>query len=384
MAWNEPGGNNQDPWGGNRKNDGPPDLDEALKKFQERINGIFGGGSGSGGNAGGGFSASAMIFGLVLLVIVYAGFGVYQVTEQERGVVLRLGVFNTIVGPGLHWNPPLIDKVYKENTTRYRFYSSKDEMITEDLNIVEVELSVQYVINDIEKFVLAVKDPEASLKHAADSAVRHVVGSSEMDEVLTEGRAAVADEVRVRLQNYLDRYQTGISLAQLNVERTAPPSEVQAAFDDVNKAREDEERYRNEAEAYANGIVPEARGQAQRVFEEAAAYKEQVIAKAEGEAERFEALLTEYKKAPKVTRERLYLDAMEEVLANTSKVMVDVEGGNNMMYLPLDKLGQGSGVSRASGSSRVNVNLNDQDTREIANQVIEQLRRESSNNRTRR
>lgn len=378
MAWNEPGGNNQDPWGGKRGNDqGPPDLDEALKKFQEKLNGIFGGGKSSGSSSGGGFSGASLAFLLVIAAFVYGGFGFYQVNEQERAVVLRFGLYHETVTPGLHWNPPLIDRVYKENTTKLRLYTSKGRMLTEDLNIVEVELSAQYNINDIKPFVLEVRDPEISLKHASDSALRHVVGSSEMDSVLTSGRSVVEAEVQQRLQEYLDNYHTGIYVEKVNVEKTSPPREVQAAFNDVNKAREDEERYKNEAESYANGILPEARGQAQRVIEEATAYREQVIAQSEGEAERFEALLTEYKKAPQVTRERLYLDAVQEVLSNSSKVMVDVEGGNNMLYLPLDKIVQSSN----SGSRRAvqNLNINDADMREITNQVLEQVRRDDSN-----
>jgi membrane protease subunit HflK len=384
MAWNEPG--DKDPWGGKRSNDqGPPDLDEALKSFQKKINGIFGGGkasgSGSGAN-GGGFSGASIVFMLVIAAIVYSGFGIYQVNEQERAVVLRFGVYSDTVQPGLHWNPPLIDSVTKVNTRQLRNYRSKGEMLTEDLNIVDVELSIQYSIVSIRDFVLAIRDPESSLKHAADSALRHVVGSSEMNQVLTEGRAEVGIEVKERLQRYLDSYSTGIVVSTVNIEKTAPPREVQAAFNDVNKAREDEERYKNEAESYANGILPEARGQAQRVLEEATAYREQVIAQADGDASRFNALLVEYTKAPQVTRERLYLDALEGVLSSSSKVMVDVEGGNNMLYLPLDKMMQSS-VGSTSGGSVGRQSVNDSDKREIANQVLEQLRNEAAN-RTRR
>lgn len=385
MAWNEPGGNNQDPWGGKRGNDTPPDLDEALKKFQEKINGLFGGGSGGGSNnSAGGFSPAAFIAVLVIALIGYGAMGIYQVSEQERGVVLRLGVFDKVVQPGLKWNPPLIDHVTVVNTRVLRNYRSKGEMLTEDLNIVDVELSIQYSINDIRRFVLDVRDPEISLKHAADSALRHVVGSGEMDSVLTEGRAAVAIEVKDRLQSYLDDYRTGILVSTVNIEKTAPPREVQDAFDDVNKAREDEERYKNEADAYAKSILPEARGKAQRMIEEATAYREQVIAKSDGEAKRFEQLLTEYQKAPRVTRERLYLDAVEEVMSKSSKIMVDVEGGNNMMYLPLDKLAQQGAASVGADGSAVLPRMSDSDKREIANEVLERLRRDASSSRSRR
>jgi len=377
MAWNEPGGNDKDPWGGKRGNDGPPDLDEALKKFQEKLNGIFGGsGGGSGGQ--GGLSGGAIGFILVALVVVYALFGIYQVNEQERAVVLRLGVYLETKDAGLHWNSPLIDQVSIVNVTKVRTHSAKGEMLTEDLNIVEVNLSVQYRISDTKNFVLNVRDPERSLAQATDSALRHIIGSTEMHEVLTEGRAKIAIDIESRLQRYLNAYGTGIEVDKVNVQETNPPREVQAAFDDVNKAREDEERLKNEAETYANGIIPEARGAAQRVIEEATAYREQVVAKAVGEAKRFEQLLTEYKKSPKVTRERLYLDAVQDVMANSTKVMIDVEGGNNMLYLPLDKIMSSSGGG--SNSSAVSPQV----IREITDRVSDQLRREAINNTRRR
>jgi len=378
MAWNEPGGNNQDPWGGKRGNDGPPDLDEALKKFQDKLNGIFGGSGGGSSNQGGGLSGGAVGFILVAILVVYGLFGIYQVNEQEQAVVLRLGVYSDTKNAGLHWNPPLIDQVTKVNVTKVRSHSAKGEMLTEDLNIVEVNLSVQYRIADTKNFVLNVRDPERSLAQATDSALRHVIGSTEMHEVLTEGRAQIAIDVEVRLQQYLDSYGTGIVVDKVNVQETNPPREVQAAFDDVNKAREDEERLKNEAETYANGIIPEARGAAQRVIEEATAYREQVVAKAEGEAQRFEQLLSEYKKSPKVTRERLYLDAVQDVMASSSKVMIDVEGGNNMLYLPLDKI-----ITNSAVGSR-GAEISPQVVREITDRVSDQLRREAINNTRRR
>jgi modulator of FtsH protease HflK len=377
MAWNEPGGNDKDPWGGKRGNDGPPDLDEALKKFQDKLNGIFGG-SGGGGSKGGGLSGAAIGFILVAIAIIYGLTGVYQVNEQEQAVVLRLGVYSETKTAGLRWNSPLIDQVTNVNVTKVRSHSAKGEMLTEDLNIVEVNLSVQYRIADSKDFVLNVRDPERSLAQATDSALRHVIGSTEMHEVLTEGRAKIAIDVENRLQQYLDDYGTGITIDKVNVQETNPPREVQAAFDDVNKAREDEERLKNEAETYSNGIIPEARGAAQRVIEEATAYREQVVAKSEGEAKRFEQLLGEYKKAPKVTRERLYLDAVQDVMASSSKVMIDVEGGNNMLYLPLDKI-----VSSSAGGAR-GTEVSPQVIREITDRVSDQLRREAITNTRRR
>jgi membrane protease subunit HflK len=340
MAWNEPGnnGNQRDPWGGGG-DQGPPDLDELMRSINKKLNGLFGSSGGKGGSSSGN-SGSGSILGLLLLAIlvIWFGLGIYQVNQQERAVVLRFGKFYDTVDPGLQWNPPLIDEVFKVNVTRVRSSTHNGLMLTEDENIVNVDLSVQYTVGDSRDFLLAVRDPELSLNHAAESALRHVVGSSDMHSVLTDGRENISVEIQARLQTYLDNYKTGIQVVKVNIEETRPPREVQAAFDDVIKAREDEQRVKNEAEAYANGIVPEARGTAQRLIEEANAYKQSVVAQAMGQAARFEKLLAEYKRAPKVTRERLYIESLESVMSNSSKVMVDVEGGNNMMYLPLDKI----------------------------------------------
>lgn len=357
MAWNEPGGDNQkDPWSnppGGRKNtgkpgEGPPDLDETIKQFQDKLRHLFGGGS-SGGKYNKPQDDSMNILGIVggIVLVLYVFFGAYQLDEQEKAVVLRLGVFKEIVGPGFHWNFPLIDRIYKENVTKVRTQTSRGQMLTADENIVEVDLSVQYNIADLKKFKLAIRDPELAMQEATESALRHVVGSSTMDEVLTVGREKIAVEVKVRLEHYLEAYQTGISVSTVNVEKTQAPSEVQSAFDDVIKAREDEQKVQNEAQTYANQVVPEARGKAKRILEEAKAYHDQVIARAEGEASRFKQLLTEYKKAPGVTRERLYLDTVQQVMQNSSKVMVDVKGGGNMIYLPLDKMLQEVPMNRS-------------------------------------
>ena len=377
MAWNEPGGgnNSRDPWGGG--NQGPPDLDEAFKKLQQRLGGMFGG---SGGSSGGVSKPVA----LLLLVVVLGGWaimGFYQIDQQERAVVLRFGKFHSVAQPGLHWNPWLIDERIIENTTRVRSARFRERMLTQDENIVEVSMSVQYVIDNVKDFILQVKNPETSLNHAANSALRHVVGGMTMDLVLTEGRTQIASEVQQRLQDYLSSYGTGIRLSTVNVDDSKPPNQVQAAFDDVIKAREDEERVKNEAQSYANGIVPEARGKAARALEEANAYKEEVIANAMGEADRFDKLLGEYRKAPEVTRERLYLDAVQNVYSNTSKVLVDIDGGNNMMYLPLDKLSAGAAAGRASGSG---LEINAGNIREITDLVTDQLRRDAAAQQSRR
>ena len=345
MAWNEPGGNNQgdkDPWG-NKNDQGPPDLDEAFKKLQNNLSQMFGGKSGGSGGSGGGSSLkmnSGMIGGLIILAIVgWALSGVYTLDEKERGVVLRLGKVNDeILLPGLHWNPPIIDRVMFESVTDVKSIQHNSEMLTEDENIVKVNMQVQYVVSDVREYLLRVSNPVQSLYQSTESALRHEVGSALMNDVLTSGRAELGFKVKDRIQTYMNRYTTGIEVTQVVIDETAPPDAVRAAFDDVIKAREDEVREKDEATAYANQVVPEARGEAQRLVEQALGYKERVIARARGEAARFNALYAEYELAPEVTRERLYLDTMEAVMSNSTKVMVDVEGGNNLLYLPLDKL----------------------------------------------
>jgi modulator of FtsH protease HflK len=347
MAWNEPG-KDKDPWGGRgggNNNDGPPDLDEAFRKLQEKLNGIFGGGgSGSGGGKSSGGTSLGPLFAIAIIIaaVFYLGAGFYQVDAKERAVVLKFGAFSEIKTEGLNWNAPLITDVYIVNVTGERQYPSRGLMLTEDESIVELPITVQYNVADVKSYVLNVRDPETSLRHATDSAVRHVIGSTELNQVLSEGRQAIAAEVKQRLQRYMDSYGAGIQVINVNIQEARPPEEVRAAFDDVIKAKEDEARLKNQAQAYANGIIPEARGRAQRMLEEAEAYKAEVVARAEGESDRFESLLAEYKRAPEVTRQRLYLETMENVMANSSKVMVDVAGGNNMLYLPLDRMGNRS------------------------------------------
>ena len=374
MSWNEPNGGNgpRDPWGG--KDQGPPDLDEALRKLQAQLNGLFG--RRPGGSGGGTAKGMGGLVGIVAIVAltIWGLLGLTQIGEQERAVVLRLGEYNKTAQPGLFWYPRGIDTLTRVNITQVRSAQFRETMLTQDENIVDVSMSVQYVINDPKNFVLEVRDPERSLQHAAQSALRHVVGDGTMALVLTEGRAEIAVKVRERLQLYLRNYTTGINVQKVNIDDASPPTQVQEAFDDVIKAREDEERVKNEAESYANGIVPEARGRAQRIEEEAEAYRQQVIAKATGEAKRFDQLLDEYSKAPKVTRERLYLDALESVLAKTNKVMVDVEGGNNVMYLPLDKMAPSAGSGVLPGA--MSRGLTSQQLREVTDAVTEQLRRD--------
>lgn len=386
MAWNEPGGNGNpnDPWGNNNrggnKNRGnqPPDLDEALKQLMGKLNGLFGnkksGGSGNGGSneSGGGGSLAGIAVGILGIVLLFNS--VYTLDEQERGVVMRLGKYQETVSPGLHFKIPMIDQVIPVNTTAVRTLEIRERMLTEDENIVEVELNAQYRVADPVSFALRIEQPVRALQVAAQSALRHEVGGAMMDHVLTAGRAELADKVQIRLQDYLARYQTGMVLTNVNIKDARPPEQVRAAFDDVQVAKLDKERIINEAEAYANAVVPEARGRAQRQLEEARAYKERVVARAQGEAERFNNLHAEYKKAPVVTRERLYIDAITEVYTNSSKVLVDVKGGNNMMYLPLDKLMQN--LPAAPGTS----SLSTSDLSRLTDQVLNEARSRQSQN----
>ena len=362
MAWNEPGGGGpRDPWGGRGGDQGPPDLDESLRKLQSQLSGIFGRRRGGGG--GGGINLKVYGGVLAALVVGYGLWGMYTLDAQERGVVFRFGkAQDALKLPGLHWNPPIIDRVSTVVTTRVNNKSHKALMLTEDENIVEVGMTVQYVIRDPIAYLVQVNSPEDSVDHAMESALRHVVGSSTMDNVITEGRAALGSEVQERLQSYLNRYQTGIQVVTVNIDQSGPPDQVQEAFDDVQKAKEDEARFVNEANSYLEGVVPESRGAAQRQLEEANAYRDRVLARAQGEAERFTKLLEEYQQAKEVTRDRLYIDAIESVLSQSSKVMVDIEGGNNLLYLPLDRLMQ-SGGSMGAGVS-------DSELRRLVDEVV--------------
>ena len=329
MNWNP---NENDPWG---KKNSPPDLDDAIKRLRK----VFG--NRGGDNKGKGFKFSFKFFSYLLigLLTLYVFLGVRIVNEADRLVVLTLGKYNRVLGPGLVFHFPVIEEIYSaENISKIRTFVLPTNMLTRDENIVDVELNVQYTLSDLKKYALNVEDPEITIRQATESALRHVIGENDMDDLLTSGAAAISSGILLRLEEYLDIYDAGISVQQVNIEQRQPPTEVIDSFRDVVAAREDKERLRNEAEKYELSIVPQARGEAQRQLEDAEAYKQKVIAVAEGEAERFTALLIEYKKAPEVTRQRLYLDAVEEVLSSSTKVMIDVEGGNNLLYLPLDQL----------------------------------------------
>lgn len=381
MAWNEPGGNGnkpKDPWGNNNKGNGggnqPPDLDEVIRKLTDKLNGLFGGkkSGGNNNNGGDGSITGFLVVAAIIAAVLLGMNSVYILDTQERGVVLRTGKFDRIEGEGLNWKIPVIEDVIIVNATRVRETEIRESMLTEDENIVDVKLNVQYRVTDPVSYALRVEDPELTLRDAAESALRHEVGSTEMDPILTTGRVVLAEAVKQRLQFYMDEYNTGITLQNVNIKDATPPAAVKEAFDDVQRAKQDKERTINDAEAYANSVVPEARGRAQRQLEEARAYRERVVARAEGEADRFTKLLSEYNKAPAVTRERLYIDAVTQVYNKSSKVLVDVEGGNNMMYLPLDKLTQ-----QVQGAARQS-DLSDDDIKRLTDEVI----REANSRRT--
>jgi len=332
---------NQDknPWGG--KNDAP-DFDDLVKKFSAILGGKKQSSNGSGGgNTGGGFkmpTSRLFMYALFGFLIVYASQCIYQLDASERAVILRLGKFYEEQGEGLNFRLAGIDDRYIENVTLTRRYTQTNSMLTKDENIVDVTVSAQYRIANLKDFVLNVKDPETSLRQGIESALRHVVGDNTLEQTLTVGRENIAQEVQIRLQQILDAYATGLIVQQVNIEKTDPPAAVKDAFDDVVAAREDKERLQNEAERYALTIVPEARGQAQARIREAEGYKLEVVANAEGEVGRFVQLLEEYQKAPKVTRDRMYIDAIQNVLSSTTKIMIDIDSGNNLMLLPLDKM----------------------------------------------
>lgn len=376
MAWNEPGnngnGNDNDPWGGGRKggDQGPPDIDEVVRNLTKKFNSLFGGGGGGSSSTGssptgGGGVSAGLIAGLAVVVTgIWAALGVYIVDAAEQGVVLRFGkVQDATVGPGLHWNPPIIDEVTLVNVEELNAKTYENRaMLTTDENIIDIAVTVQYRIQDPLKYVIAVQDPELSLDNASESAIRHVVGGNFMDQILTTGRDRIAADVQDRLQEYMNNYNTGIFVSQVNVVDAQPPDAVRPAFDDVIRAREDEQRVQNQAQQYANQIIPEARGEAQRRIEAANAYKGEIVAQATGDASRFDQLLTEYVKAPEVTRQRLYIESIEDVMTASSKIMVDVQGGNNMLFLPLDKLMEQSTTS-------LNSRNNASDLRNLADQL---------------
>jgi membrane protease subunit HflK len=351
MAWNEPGNNDKDPWknkGG--KNQGPPDLDELLNDLGKKVTGIFGGkgnGKSTGGStpSGKNFSSIGISLVLIIAIVVYAFSGFYTIKEAEKGIVLRFGQYSGTVDPGINWKWTFIDRIIPVDMQSTRDLPASGFMLTQDENVVSVDMQIQYRVIDARNYIFSVTNADDSLSQSLDSALRYVVGHSTMDDILTKGREQIRQSVWEELEKIIEPYNLGLIVVDVNFKDARPPNEVKDAFDDAISAQEDEVRFLREAEAYARGIEPRARGRVKRMEQEALAYKGRIVLEAEGEVARFANILPEYQAAPEVTRQRLYIATMEKVYSNTSKVMVDVDGGNNMMYLPLDKIMQQSSTS---------------------------------------
>ena len=374
MSLNDHGWGNQ-PGGGKRGggNQGPPDLEELWRDFNRRLSGLFGN-KGGGGDGGGGDGAgnrmpsiSPRQFGggiglvLMLVIVVWLGSSFYIVDASQRGVVLQFGRFKETTEPGLRWRLPWPVQSHEiVNVTGVRTvevgYRGSDKnkvlkealMLTDDENIVMVQFAVQYLLKDPKAYLFNNRHPDDTVMQAAETAIREVVGKNKMDFVLYEGRDQIAANTQKLIQDILDRYDTGIQVLKVNMQSTQPPEQVQAAFDDAVKAGQDRERHKNEGQAYANDVIPRARGAASRLMEEATGYRQRIIVTAEGDASRFKQILAEYSKAPEVTRSRMYLETVQQVYANTSKVMLDAKGAGNLLYLPLDKLMQATGAAPAA------------------------------------
>ncbi|AKP34053.1 FtsH protease activity modulator HflK [Yersinia aleksiciae] len=371
MAWNQPGNNGQDrdPWGssnnnggnsgGNNNNkggrdQGPPDLDDIFRKLSKKLSSLGGkgGGSGNGNNGatqGPGFSGRIVGIAVVAVVVIWAASGFYTIKEAERGVVTRLGKLSHIVQPGLNWKPTFIDEVTPVNVESVRELAASGVMLTSDENVVRIEMNVQYRVTDPAAYLFSVTNPDDSLRQATDSAVRGVIGKYTMDKILTEGRTIVRSDTQRVLEETIRPYNMGITLLDVNFQAARPPEEVKAAFDDAIAARENEQQYIREAEAYTNEVQPRANGQAQRLLEDARAYAARKVLEAQGEVAGFAKLLPEYKAAPEITRERLYIETMEKVLGKTRKVLAN-DKGNSLMVLPLDQMLRGQGVDKADGN----------------------------------
>ncbi|MCE9687025.1 FtsH protease activity modulator HflK [Shewanella sp. AS16] len=333
MAWNEPGNKGNDPWGNKGGNDkGPPDLDEVFRNLSKRF-----GGKGN-GPAGQGFSALSFTVVLGIILVVWGLSGFYTVKEAERGVALRFGKHVGEVAPGLQWKATFIDQVYPVDVQSVRSIPASGSMLTSDENVVKVELDVQYRVVDPYLFLFSAVDANSSLREATDSALRYVIGHNKMDDILTTGRDAIRRDTWKEIERILEPYKLGLTIVDVNFLPARPPEEVKDAFDDAISAQEDEQRFIREAEAYAREIEPKARGEVQRMAQQASAYKQREVLEARGKVARFEKLLPEYQLAPEVTRKRLYLDAMQQVLTDTNKVVIDAKNNGNLMYLPLDKL----------------------------------------------
>jgi len=355
MAWNESGnGQNQNPWDRGKGNQGPPDLDKIVRDWQRKLSALFGGkGGGDGQGSGSGASGSMITLLLVLILLGWSATGVYRVNEAERGIVLRFGAYVATTMPGLRWHVPWpVEQVERINVAEISTFRQETRMLTADENIVVVDLVVQYQRPDPVKYLFEVRDPEATLSDVSESAIREVIGKSPIDFVLLDGRAEIALRTQDVIQEALDEYSTGMIVTKVNLQNVNFPSQVEAAVQDAIKAREDKERLTFEAQTYSNDILPKARGEASRRMLDSEAYKSRVVADAQGESARFEKLLAEYEKAPEVTRERLYIEALEDVYARSNKVLLDAKGSGNLLYLPMDKLmEQGRGGTTPAGSA---------------------------------
>jgi membrane protease subunit HflK len=357
MAWNEPGNGGKDPWG-KGGNDGPPDLDDVVRNMQQKLGGLFGGNKNNNNASGDGTLGLGLI--AIIILAVWLVSGTYTQDESERGVVLRFGEYTRTTMPGLNWHLPYpIEHVEMVNVTESLTANigvnpQQSLMLTQDENIIEIKVEIQYRVNDPVAYLFNVENPRDTLEDMTESAVREVVGKRTMDDILKFGRAEMSTSASELLQLLLDDYGTGLIVTSFNFPDIQAPSQVREAFADVIKAGADKERMKNQAEAYANDILPKARGAAFRLVQEAEAYKEKVISQAKGETSRFLQVLKEYEKAPEITRERLYLDSMESVYSNSQKLLVDTgEGTDNVLYLPLDQLRNQSRSSAASRNSSV-------------------------------
>jgi membrane protease subunit HflK len=343
MAWNEPG-NGKDPW--NRGDREPNDLDQIVQNWQRRLSGLLGGGGGSGARTPGG-TGGYILIGLVL--IAWAATGIYRVDEAERGVVQRFGAYTDTTLPGLHWHLPFpIESVDIVNTNAVQNFPFRTEILTADEQYVFIQMVVQYRRTDPVNYSFKVVDPEATVQDVTESALREVIGTSELETLVTGERDRIAQRTLETLQATLDQYESGINITSVSIINLDYPQDVQAAVNDTQKATNDSARFRLEAEKYARDIIPRARGDAQRIVLDAKAYQDRVVRDAEGEAARFEALLAEYQKAPRVTRDRLYIEAVEEVYGSTNKVLLDTDGSGNLLYLPIDKLIEGAGSRKSA------------------------------------
>ena len=366
---------NDPQWGRKKNGSGPPDLDEILRNVNKKLNDLFGGSrkrtssnnSGDGSNSGGGDNFKRLGGGLsvgvllVILLMLWMASGFYIVNEGQRGVVLRFGQYSETTPAGLSWHLPYpaetvelvnvsqvrtIEIGYRKNVSSKVLKESL--MLTDDENIIDIQFAVQYILKSPQEYLFNNRDPDEAVLQAAESSIREVIGKRTMDYVLYEGREDVAAKATVLMQSLLDRYKIGIAISKVTMQNAQPPEQVQAAFDDAVKAGQDKERQKNEGEAYANDVIPKAKGNAARLMEESEGYKQRVIENSAGDANRFKQILVEYDKAPDVTRDRLYLDMMQEVLMKTNKILVDSKSSNNLLYLPLDKMIEKSNTTTAT------------------------------------